>query len=151
MRRLLQEAPDFLVVWNSLEVLSACKAALPTNLLNVLSNHKLLSYPCIDILFYLDLPPSERQAICAGMFFKLGGYRKIHCLRIVGQPVSFDVAQQILETPISDVGQFGYPISDNIDQYIEFLSYGRIVDYLQQSEPIKKSPSKPNRDLCRNR
>lgn len=134
-RCLLCDSPDFLVVWNSLEVLSACKAAVPTNLLNVLSNHKRLSYPCMDILLNLDLSPDERGDTCTAMISKLSGYRKLLCLRIMGKPVSLDVAQQILETPIIDIGQFGYPLSDNIDQYMEFLSYGRIVNYLKQTEP----------------
>ena len=136
---LLLTSPDFLTVCNTLELLSECKATVSAEVLSVLARHKRLAFPCFDILRNLQLTDAERETICTTMFPTISGYRKLLCLRMMEHPISFDLAKQVLETPIEDIGQFGYPVADNIDQYLEFLSFGRPREYLRQSEPSDRA------------
>ena len=77
LMRLLRKAPDFVLVVNVLEFLSAAKTTVSTDILTVFSNHKRLVYPCFDILLNQDFSAKQRQVICAQMFLNLGGYRKL--------------------------------------------------------------------------
>ncbi len=136
--RLLHEAPDLLVVLNSLHFLCKTEAQVPADTLNVLSSHKRLAYACFDVLLNLDRSTKQSTSIWVNMFDNLGGYRKLAYLRIMGKPVPSEIARNVLGTKIQDVGEFGYPVSEKIDQYLEFLSYGQIESFLAESAPSEQ-------------
>lgn len=133
---LAQTAPDFTVVYNSLEQLRVCNADVPAGILDVMSRNKRLAYPSFDILLHQSSIPTEtRNALYSQMAERLSGSRKLLTLRLLGEAVSPALAYHVLATPIQNVGQIGYPLSENIDQYMEFLSHGRLLETLSAGYP----------------
>lgn len=140
-REILLEAmcttQQFCVVYNCLEQFRVFDFDLPTDALWVLSCHKRLVYPCFDIMVRQQSITREVNAeLLASMMLRLGGHRKLAALRMLGPSVSPDLSRHVLATRISSVGSgFGYTLEDHIDSYLEFLSYGKLLETLRVGHP----------------
>lgn len=133
----MRTTPNIFVVFNCLEQCRVFEFELPLDVLTVLSRHKKLLYPCFDILNrHWNVVGDDKTDLCAHMMLRLSDRRKLVALRMLGPTGSEDLARHVLATRISTVESgFGYTLEDHIDSYLEFLSYGKLLETLRAGHP----------------
>lgn len=132
----IRTSASLATVHNSLEQLKVCKATVPPDILQVTSRHRRLVFPSFDLLLeQTDLAEETRTTLLIGMARKLDGYRLLLAIRLLGDSAPADLRKALLAKRITSIGQFGFPIEDNIETYLELLRLGRLKETLAAGYP----------------